>query len=120
MLADNAERFVQRCFTALEQADAPESPGASSGRSAPAMAQHFAGRFAAKEAVLKALGTGLADGIAWTDIEVSRSASGRPLVRLSGRAEKLARALGAREWWLSISHSAGVATASAIAVGEGE
>ena len=32
--------------------------------------EHFAARFAAREAMLKALGTGLAAGMSWKDIEV--------------------------------------------------
>lgn len=38
--------------------------------------ESYAARFAAKEAAMKALGAGLSQGVAWTDIEVTRSASG--------------------------------------------
>ena len=41
-------------------------------------AQHLALRFAAKEAFLKALGTGLRDGINWLDIEVRNDELGKP------------------------------------------
>ena len=33
-------------------------------------AQNYAARFAAKEACLKAIGTGLRDGLSWKDIEI--------------------------------------------------
>ena len=47
---------------------------------------HYATRFAAKEAVLKALGTGFAEGIGPRDIEVRRTPKGRPYAVLTGRA----------------------------------
>ena len=51
----------------------------------------LAKRWAAKEACSKALGTGLAMGIAWRDMAVSNLASGQPTMRLSGwAAERLA------------------------------
>lgn len=79
-------------------------------------AAHYATRFAAKEAVLKALGTGFSEGIAYRDVEVCRNAKGRPIVALHGRAQEIADAMGVREIPLSISytHSEGVACALAI------
>lgn len=108
ILARHGERFLTRVFTALEQA-----------HSLPARRriEHLAGRFAAKEAVLKALGTGLTHGIAWTDIEIRVLPSGQPTIRLHGHAESLAQTLGVREWHLSISHSKEYAIASTIAMG---
>lgn len=79
--------------------------------------EHLAARFAAKEAVLKALGTGWADGIAWTDVEVTRADNGRPGVRLSGLAAETAERLGIGDWLLSLSHTEHHAMASAIALG---
>ncbi len=107
MLARHPERFLERCFTPREQADAL---AAGRGRN-----QRLAGRFAAKEAVLKALGTGWRLGIAWTDIEVTPDDSGRPLVHLSGQALLFAQSLGASAWHLSISHTDTHAVASAVA-----
>ena len=52
---------------------------------------HYALRFAAKEAVLKALGTGFS-GMRFTDVEVVREPSGKPVPRLSGRAAEFAEA----------------------------
>jgi holo-[acyl-carrier protein] synthase len=78
----------------------------------------LAGRFAAKEAVLKAMGTGWAEGIAWTEIEVAARASGQPELRLSGKAAELAAKQGISSWQISISHTEGQAMASVIAVGE--
>jgi holo-[acyl-carrier protein] synthase len=79
---------------------------------------HYALRFAAKEAVLKALGTGFA-GMKFTDVEVSREMSGRPVPRLSGRAAERAEELGIVEMHLSLSFTHTTAVASAVAITEG-
>ena len=55
--------------------------------------QHFAARWAAKEAALKALGTGWAQGIRWTDIEVVRHPGGAPQLHLHDRALACANSL---------------------------
>jgi holo-[acyl-carrier protein] synthase len=109
MVEDHEERFLRRCFTRGEQAYVAANPMRR--------ADHLAGRFAAKEAILKVLGTGWADGIAWTEAEVVREASGKPTIRLHGRCAEVAAELGITQWHLSISHSGGYATASAIGVG---
>jgi holo-[acyl-carrier protein] synthase len=53
-------------------------------RRRPSSHQHLAVRFAAKEAVLKAFGTGIGKRMRWTDVEIAKERSGRPLVRLHG------------------------------------
>jgi holo-[acyl-carrier protein] synthase len=109
LLDEHGQRFLDRCFTAAEQAYAQDNRR---------RAEHLAGRFAAKEAVLKALGTGLSDGIAWTDVEVVRLDSGKPTIRLHARALEIASELGIERWHLSISHTAGHAMASVVAEGK--
>ena len=109
MIEAHGERFLRRCFTEAERAYAEDNPRRR--------LEHLAGRFAAKEAVLKVLGTGWSGGIAWTDAEVVREASGRPTVRLHGRCAEVAAERGIVEWWLSISHIETHAVASAIGVG---
>ena len=69
-------------------------------------APRYAARFAAKEAVLKALGTGLARGMRWQDVEVVAAPNRRPLVRLHGAVAAAARAQGVIEVQLSIAHEA--------------
>jgi holo-[acyl-carrier protein] synthase len=77
-------------------------------------AERYAVRFAAKEAVMKALGVGLGE-IRMIDVEVLRSDSGAPSVHLHGSAAALASGLGVTRWHLSLSHTAQVAQAVAIA-----
>jgi len=77
------ERFTHRCFTEVERTK-------SDGRAA--RAASYAKRFAAKEACAKALGTGIAQGVSWTEMGVVNEPSGRPTLALVGRAaERLAR-----------------------------
>ncbi len=76
-------------------------------------AEFLAGRFAAKEAVLKALGTGLSEGISWKEVEILRSPEGAPVAALRGKAADRLHALGASRALVSISHDAGLAVAVA-------
>ena len=104
--------FVDRVFTAAEAERIRAASDIRRGEIA-------AGLFAAKEAVSKALGTGLA-GIGLADIEITPDAAGCPRCALSGRALDRALALcgGRFTVWVSITHEAGMAAATAILEGE--
>ncbi len=75
---------------------------------------HLAARFAAKEAFLKALGTGLRDGLSWQQVCVVHDSLGCPSLELSGRAAELMRARGATKTHLSYSHDGEYAVATVI------
>ncbi len=75
----------------------------------------LAGRFAVKEAVMKALGVGLG-AFGWEDVETARLPGGAPELRVKGRASVLATAAGVREWRVSITHTATVASAVVAAL----
>ncbi|PNE35868.1 MULTISPECIES: holo-ACP synthase [Streptomyces] len=75
----------------------------------------LAARFAAKEAVAKALGA--PGGLHWTDAEVYVEDSGQPRLRVRGTVAARAAELGVRNWHVSLSHDAGVASAVVIAEG---
>jgi holo-[acyl-carrier protein] synthase len=77
-------------------------------------AESFAARFAAKEAAAKALGTGIQHGVAWRDIEVVRTPSGRPTLLFHGRAAAVAGKLGVRNAVISLTHSRTQALAQVI------
>lgn len=77
-------------------------------------AQHYALRFAAKECFLKALGTGLRDGLCWKDMEVVNDKLGKPELKLYRRAEELFREAGLTSCHLSLSHDAGCAVAMVV------
>ena len=101
-------RFIGRVFTAAEAARIAAAADLR-------RAEIAAGLFAAKEAVSKALGTGLA-GIGISEIEITPDAAGRPCCALSGKALERARALCGEGFtvWVSITHEAGLAAATAI------
>ena len=50
--------------------------------------ESYAKRYAAKEACAKALGTGLARGVFWKDIEVQNNKFGKPQIKLHNNAKK--------------------------------
>ena len=106
MIERHGEHFLHRCFTAGESDYCRENRD---------FATHFAGRFAAKEAIVKALGTGFRGRIAWTDMEILPDSKGKPVLRLTGHTAALAQQAGITAWHISISHTAHVAFASAIA-----
>ena len=107
MIKRHGERFVNRVFTAAEQAYAEANKNRT---------EKLAGRFAAKEAILKLMGTGWRGKIAWTDIEIVNNPAGRPEVTLRGEVEKLAEKLGIKHISVSITHTANFAIASAVAL----
>ncbi|MDV2985579.1 UNVERIFIED_CONTAM: holo-ACP synthase [Methylobacteriaceae bacterium AG10] len=73
------ERFTHRVFTDGERAKCDRRA---------ARGPSYARRFAAKEACAKALGTGIAQGVFWRDMEVVNLPSGQPTLRLTGRARQ--------------------------------
>jgi len=95
-------RLLQRLFTGRELAHAPEG-----GRS-------LAARFAAKEAFLKAIGTGLSQGVGWHDVEVLREPGAAPRLEVGGRAADLLNDRSAR---VSLSHTDGLAVAFVVIAG---
>lgn len=102
-------RMRMRLFTESEQRYCEENA-----HSAP----HFAVRFAAKEAFAKALGRGIAEGIRWLDVEVTRDEAGRPAILLHGRAKERFVLSGGRTIHVSLSHSRNIAIASVVLEGE--
>jgi holo-[acyl-carrier protein] synthase len=82
--------------------------------------EHMAARFAGKEAVLKAFGTGMAQRMRWTDVEIVNEVSGRPTVQLHGEVAAWARRQGMDDpaacLDISLSHASGLAIAHAVAV----
>jgi holo-[acyl-carrier protein] synthase len=74
----------------------------------------LAARFAAKESFLKALGTGLRDGLSWLDMEVIHDELGKPELKLSGKAAQVIRGEAVAGIHLSMSHDGGNAIAMVV------
>ncbi|MCL4486006.1 MAG: holo-ACP synthase [Nitrospirae bacterium] len=101
------ERFASRIYT-------PDERRQSGGR-----APFLAGRFAVKEALLKALGTGMAEGVRWKEIETLARDSGAPEVTCSGRVGELLGHRGIKRVWASLSHERDHAVAVVVLEGPG-
>lgn len=101
------ERFLGRVFTPweIEYCLSKIDPALS-----------FAGRFAVKEAVFKAIGTGFAEGVKWTSVEVVNDRRGQPQVRL-GRG--ILNHIGHKKIVISLSHTKDYAVASALLISDG-
>lgn len=77
-------------------------------------AAYLAKRFAAKEAVSKALGTGMAEGVIAADIEIQNTDAGQPIVQLHNGALRQLEAMGASQCLVSISDEKAYAVAFAV------
>ncbi len=104
-VARRGERFLHRLYTEAELRLCRNR--------APALAV----RFAAKEAVMKALGTG-AKGVGWREVEILSLSSGKPVVRLYGRALRRAQELRLNSLAVSLTHSREYALASVVGDGD--
>ncbi len=68
--------------------------------------ESYAKRYAAKEACAKALGTGLARGVFWKDIEVQNDKYGKPKIKLHNNALKfLKRIIKSDDFSIEVSLS---------------
>lgn len=105
LLQRHPERAPARLFAPEERADCER-------RARPE--ECLAARFAAKEAFLKALGTGLRDGLSWREIRVRQDGRGCPELVLSGGAAERLRRRGGGRVHLSLSHEAGLAVAVVV------
>lgn len=99
------DKFLRRVYTEKESAYAMSKRN---------FAERLAGRFAVKEAGMKAIGTGWRRGVAWRDFEVINEPGGRPTLRLTGAAGRIAQELGARRISVSITDTAAMAIAVVI------
>ena len=74
------ERFKKKCFHKDEILKSDKRYNS---------VESYAKRYAAKEACAKALGTGLARGVFWKDIEVVNNQYGKPFIKLHGKANEI-------------------------------
>lgn len=100
------QRFLDRVYTPDEQRYALELRDSS---------ERLASRWAAKEACMKALGTGWAKGVSFTQIALLPGTDrGAPQLVLTDEALVVATRLGATRFHCSVSHSDGIAIATVI------
>jgi len=102
---NHGERFLKRIYTKRELSQVGDN------------AASLAARFAAKEAVAKALGTGIGE-VSWQDIEVLHGSEHEPVLYLHGKAQHYSQSLGLKIWSISLSHTATLAIAMVVAMGD--
>ena len=73
------DKFKERCFLPSEIKKSESRKNSI---------ESYAKRYAAKEACAKALGTGLAKGVFWKDIEIQNDINGKPFILLHKNALK--------------------------------
>lgn len=76
--------------------------------------QRMAGLYCAKEAFLKAVGTGVRNGIDFLEIEVQHDKDGKPFFKLSEKVKFLLATKGLKNAAVSISHTEEISTAICI------
>ena len=99
------DRFIRRILTEKERKEHPED-------------RSIAGVFAAKEATAKALGCGIGL-ISWQEIEILPDELGAPHILLTGKAVQRSAELGITNWSVSITHTAELAAAQVVGIGQG-
>ena len=82
LIEKRGDVFLQKCFTVKEIDSANKLPTENR------KIAYFAKRYAAKEACLKAIGTGMREGLSWQDMETGNDDLGRPVMTLSGGVAK--------------------------------
>ena len=75
----------------------------------------LAKRWALKEAVAKALGTGIAQGVTFQQMCIAHHPSGQPYLVLNGAAKERADAINADDWHISVSDEKHYSVAYVIA-----
>ena len=89
-------KFKKRCFLSSEIKRSEERINS---------VNSYAKRYAAKEACAKALGTGLAKGIFWKDIEVINNKFGKPFIKLHNNALRRIKKLTNKNYNIEVSLS---------------
>ncbi len=105
MLERHGDRIVQRILTVAEREQFEKRHRS---------ATFLASRFAAKEAVSKAFGSGIAQGIGFHSIEIINDDAGKPLLRFYGAARELAARRSIRQSLLSLSDERHYAVAMVV------
>ena len=90
------DKFKKKCFTLIEIKKSDNRIDS---------VNSYAKRYAAKEACSKALGTGLAKGIFWKDVEVVNDKYGKPFIKLHNNALKRINKITKKDYNIEVSLS---------------
>lgn len=101
----HGERFVGHLLMPEERTHLADKPR---------VVRYLAMRFAAKEAIVKAMGTGFAQGMWLRDCGVVPNQWGRPEIVWSARGREVCEQLGIGEGHVTLSDEAGLVVAVAV------
>ena len=104
-LTQKEDKFVKKIFTQTEIDYCRRFRNGS---------QNFAGRFAVKEAFLKAMGTGLSNGLKFNEIETINDKLGKPEIFLLGKTKEIFEKRDLKCSHVSIAHLKDYATAVVV------
>lgn len=104
-VARYGDRFLEKSFTEKDIASC---------RNHGDFLMNLAMVFAAKEAVVKAIGTGIRDGINWKDIEVTFNPAGAPQLCFYGKCKTVVHNLHVDKYWISTSSTDRYAVAMVV------
>ncbi|MCS5708285.1 holo-ACP synthase [Candidatus Berkiella cookevillensis] len=104
---NNKNKFIDRILSDKEKMHLPSEVQ---------LVGYIAKRFAAKEAFAKALGTGIADGLAFNQISVLNNASGQPYIECEGKALAFVQAHNIQSIQVSLSDEQEYALAFVVLV----
>ena len=108
---DHSDAFINKIAREEEIAYIKSSPCQS------LQAQRLTALFCVKEAVMKALEMGKNSGVVFKDIQLCHEDSGKPYVKLHGKAlEKYSTHFADKKIEVSLSHTENYATAIAILI----
>ncbi len=88
------QAFVQRVLSKSEQLELEQQRYPE---------RFLAKRWALKEAVSKALGTGMAQGVCFKEMTIGHKETGQPILLLEGTTQQKADELGITDWAISVS-----------------
>ena len=101
------ERFARRILTEAEMLEYRNSPHPE---------RLLAKRFAAKEAIVKALGLGIREGLAWNLIGVTHDRYGKPGIAYEGATLKQVQEMGIAESLITLSDEQDYAVAFVVLI----
>ena len=112
IVKEKGDVFLRKCFPPAEIVNAARHPTDTR------QMAYYAKRYAAKEACLKALGTGMREGLSWQDMETGNDDLGRPVLSVTGGVADKLQAIApdnkAYAIHVTLSDEAGLAKATVI------
>lgn len=103
--SDKNEKFAKRILTPFELREWQQSKQP---------ARYLAKKFASKEAIVKAMGTGIGNGMSWQMMQIEHTSSGQPRVKVFEAVAQFFEAHGINHCHISIADEQHYACANVV------